>query len=425
MSNHLAVATVSAALGQVVHQSVQTAVSGVTVRFGHPVAQASGSHERRVHVYLYQVTPHAALRNADLPGRDATGRLTRRPQAALELHYLLTFYGDDQALEPDRMLGAVVRDLHATPTLSRQDVADAIGSYAAALGPSDLADAVERVRFTPVAMTLEEQSKLWSVMLQTPHALSLAYVASVVLLDALETATAPLPVLRRGADDRGPVADAGAFPTLGAAWIGFVASADRQPRPPSLRAAPLGARVVIAGDHLGGDDVTLSFRHPSRPEQRIGIPAEDRDGGLLRLTLPDDAAAANAWAAGLYGVVATVTSGGSSAVSAIWPFLVAPRIVAIVPNPVARVAGAATLTVTVVPTVRQDQRATLLLASIETASRPRGGDTDTLVFDLDPAPALVDALVRVRVDGVESQPWVLDADHGTFVFDAAQRVTIT
>ena len=128
MSNYQAIATITAALGDIVHKAAENALSStVTLHFDRPTAPTSAS-ERKVHVYLYQVTPNAALRNNDLPNRDSTGRLVRRPQAALNLHYLLSFYGDQSTLEPDRMLGAVVRDLHSQPELSAQDISNAIGS---------------------------------------------------------------------------------------------------------------------------------------------------------------------------------------------------------------------------------------------------------------------------------------------------------
>lgn len=425
MSNHLAVATVTAALGQVVHTSAQSAVGGVTLRFGRPVAQGAGNTERRVHVYLYQVTPHAALRNADLPSRSSDGRMVQRPQAALELHYLLSFYGDDQLLEADRMLAAVARDMHARPQLSPQNIADAIAGHATELGDSDLAAAFERVRFSPVTLTLDDQSKLWSVMVQTPYALSMVYSASVVLLDAVELALPVLPVLRRGEDDQGVDTSVGLFPSLDDAWVGFPASVDRQPRLPSLRAAPLGSRVLISGSNLGGDAVTLRFQHPLLPAQDMVIAANDRDAGQLRLTLPDNAAAQTTSAAGLYSVMAIVQRGTSSSQSRVWPLLVAPRISAISPNPATSVSGVVTLNIKCRPQVLPDQRATLLIAGREVPAQAHAAPTDTLHFVLDPAPVGTGQLVWLRVGGAESLPVKFDPISDKLMFDDAQRVSIT
>lgn len=425
MSNHLAVATVTAALGQVVHTSAQSAVGGVTLRFGRPIAQGAGTTERRVHVYLYQVTPHAALRNADLPTRSSDGRMVQRPQAALELHYLLSFYGDDQLLEPERMLAAVARDMHARPELTAQLIADAISGHTTELGESDLGTAVERVRFTPVTLTLDDQSRLWSVMVQTPYALSMVYTASVVLLDAVELATPVLPVLRRGDDDHGVDTIIGPFPSLDDAWVGFPASVDRTPRLPTLRAAPLGSRLLINGSNLGGDAVTLRFQHPLLPAQDMVIAAIDRDAGQLRLTLPDNAAAQTASAAGLYSVVAIVQRGTSSSQSRVWPLLVAPRISAIAPNPAASVSGAVTLNITCRPQVLPDQRATLLIAGREVPAQAHATPTDILHFVLDPAPVGAGQLVWLRVGGAESLPVKFDPISSKLVFDDAQKVSIT
>lgn len=189
MSNYLAVATVTAALAQIVQTSAQRAVGGATVAIGRPGTTGNGGNLHQVHLYLYQVSPNAALRNADLPTRNSQGQLSQRPQVALDLHYLLSFHGEEKSLEPERMLGAIVRDLHAHPRLTRRDIHEAINNTSE-LGDSDLADAIESVKFTPVALSLDELSKLWSVFVQTPHALSVVYQGTVVLIEAEEEPTA-------------------------------------------------------------------------------------------------------------------------------------------------------------------------------------------------------------------------------------------
>ena len=60
------------------------------------------------------------------------------------------------------MLGVTVRDIHAKPVLMRQMIEDAIASEPF-LATSNLADAVEQIKFTPLTLSLEELSKLWSV----------------------------------------------------------------------------------------------------------------------------------------------------------------------------------------------------------------------------------------------------------------------
>ncbi|HJU75701.1 MAG TPA: DUF4255 domain-containing protein [Gemmatimonadaceae bacterium] len=424
MSNHLAIATVTAALGQIAQTAAESAVAGVNLRFGRPTAPAQQG-ERKLHVYLYQVTPNAALRNGDLPTRDSDGRLTRRPQAALDLHYLLSFYGDDQALEPDRMLGAVARDLHARPVLSAQTIQDTIAGHAELTG-SDLAAAIETVKFTPTHLSLDDMSRLWSVLVQIPHALSVPYIGTVVLIDALEGGPLPLPVLRRGEQDRGVDTRIGPFPQLHAYWAGAPASSERKPRLPSYPAGQLGARIVLEGANLGGDTVVVRFVHPRlAAAQEIEIAPNERTPTMLKLTLPDDAPAQDAWAAGIYSVAVTCRRGQTAQSSNTVPLVLSPHLTSVTPNPASPAGGSVTLTITCRPRVLPAQRATLLIADREVPAEPHVNPTDTLSFVIDPAPAMNQELVRVRIDGVDSFPFKYDATTGGFVFDDLQRATIT
>jgi hypothetical protein len=164
MSNHLAVATVTEALRVLLERAAKEAVQEVTTNTGRPKSAGDGQAQPVINIYLYQVTPNVALRNADLPTRRADGTFVGRPQAALTLHYLFSFYGDDTKLEPQRLLGSAVSALHAQPVLTRAIVENAKNSALdGILAESDLADQVERVKLAPVALNLEELSKLWSV----------------------------------------------------------------------------------------------------------------------------------------------------------------------------------------------------------------------------------------------------------------------
>ena len=198
MSNSLAIATVTAALQAVLQPVVGNAVKSATVSFNRPdVASTGGATPGAVvNVYLYQVTPNAAYRNSDLPTRTSDGTLARRPQLALDLHYLFTFHGDDTQLEPQLLLGAVTSTLHAQPLLSSDAIAKAITDFES-LKASDLANQVERVKFTPTALSLEEFSKLWSVFFQIEYTLSTVYQASVVLIESPLQPVARLPVKAR------------------------------------------------------------------------------------------------------------------------------------------------------------------------------------------------------------------------------------
>lgn len=200
MSNFLAIATVTAALQRLLQSALNADVSGGDVTAVRPDGSDDNTlPDPGINVYLYQVTPNTAWRNADLPTRAPDGRLVQRPRMALDLHYLLTFYGTESDLEPQRCLGSAVRALHATPVLTRSMIQDTIADplYSSILGTSNLADEIETVKFNPLSLSLEELSKLWSVFFQTAYSLSVAYIGSVVLIEGTETPQPALPVQMR------------------------------------------------------------------------------------------------------------------------------------------------------------------------------------------------------------------------------------
>lgn len=204
MSNARAIAAVTATLRDVLAPTVQGAVGGASISTVRPakIQTNDGDGDTRVNLFLYQATPNAAFRNVDIPTRRRDGDLAQRPRLGLDLHYLLSFIGDEAEQEPERLLGAVVTALHARPQLDRDAIRATIatatgGDPSHFLATADLAEQVELVKFTPIALNLEELSKLWSVFFQVPYCLSIAYLASVVILEAELTPSPALPVRRR------------------------------------------------------------------------------------------------------------------------------------------------------------------------------------------------------------------------------------
>jgi hypothetical protein len=193
MSNALAIGSVTATLRGVLEQ----ALTGINVNGAHVTSlrpDAKALPNPGVNVFLYRVAPNPAFRHADLPARTADGTLLRRPQAALDLHYLLTFHGDDNLEEPQRLMGAVVRRLHTLPVLQPAEIR-AITSAQAQLAGTDLADQAELVRVLPDTGSLDDLSRLWAMFPETAYSLSALYVASVVLIEAeLEQPAPGIPV---------------------------------------------------------------------------------------------------------------------------------------------------------------------------------------------------------------------------------------
>ena len=195
MSNFLSIATVTATLSQVIQSAIDIDVPGARVTTVRPDVAGNGATESKVNVFLFEATTNAAFRNVDLPTRRSDGSLIQRPKVALDLHYLINFYGDELELVPQRLLGSVARVLHSQPMLTRQQINATISSGTFSfLAPSDLADDVELVKFTPLPLSIEELSKLWSFLLQTPYALSMVYIGTMVLIEGEETPRQVLPV---------------------------------------------------------------------------------------------------------------------------------------------------------------------------------------------------------------------------------------
>lgn len=431
MSNALAIATVTTALAQIVRGAAQSIVNGADVVTSRPDPNATPAH--RIHLFLYQVTPNGAMRNNDLPTRTADNKLVMRPMVALDLHYLLAFYGSETDLETQRMLGAVVRDLHARPVLTRQMIQSAIGSQTFLTG-SNLAEAVEQVKFTPLAVSLEEMSKLWSVFFQTPYALSVAYQGTVVLIESEDPVQPALPVLKRGDQDQGVDTLLGPFPMIESTYFGLPPDRILAPRPLSLPAGQLGLAVIVVGRNLGGETVLLRFTHSKLGlTQELSVALADLSATELKVLLPQPGSATSQtdWAPGVYTVTAVAKPSGAalSRTSNGLPLALSPIIAAIEPGAtIPRDGqGTATITITCQPRVRIEQQAVLLLAGRETVGQIDNTDPDKVIFDIKNAPTVTNELIRFRVDGIESMPFRrVDTPPPTrFEFDANQRVTIT
>jgi len=234
MSNYLAVAAVTETLAHVIREAVTPAIPGVLVSTTRP-DRAGKDAAPRVNVYLYQAAPNPALRNSDLPMRDAAGRLAHAPRTPLNLQYLVTFYGPDEQLVPQQLLALTVSAVHAHAVLKPCTIVAALRAAPNGfLDGSDLAYQREPVTVSPLTMNLEELSKLWQIMFQVPYSLTVAYQASVVLLDG-DPVPAALPIQGLG---RKPMS--GMPPSIDA-----VAGLDGAP-------LAAGGTAVVTGRGLGG-----------------------------------------------------------------------------------------------------------------------------------------------------------------------------
>jgi hypothetical protein len=183
MSNALAIATVTQALALLIENNLSPEMD-IAVKVETRKPPAEPPVEPTINVFLYQVTPNPSMRHTDLPTRASDGTLLKRPVAALDLHFLISAYGEEAELVGQRLIGCVVRTLHEIPVMPAELIE--LAAERPYLAGSDLVDSPQRLRFTPTVMDIDETSKLWGMLHQTPYALSVAYQASLVLIEGRE-----------------------------------------------------------------------------------------------------------------------------------------------------------------------------------------------------------------------------------------------
>ena len=370
MSNYLAFANVTEALRLRLETEVKHIIANAVATAFRPDAVPADATS--VNIFLYQIVPNAALRNGDLPTRDSDATLLQGPRAAFDLHYLLTVHGKDNTYDPQQILGGVVRTLHGQPMLTRSEISAAATHLAAPL-PSDLADAVEAVRFTPLPLSLEELSKLWSVFFQVKYALSVAYQASVVVIEGSDTPRPALPVRSANIVVR---------PSLGPV-IDRIANEEPILADSTLR---------IVGRNLRGDTTDLRVNDTLvRP-----TPISDNE-----ITLDLHKVSLQAGIATVQVVQGPHPGFESNRV----PFVLAPSISSLTTTP-------APVTMNVDPQVKKGQRLVLALNGAKAYSFTATAAADATAITI--PIANVDAgtyLVRLQVDGAESPLQVDSAGH--------------
>ncbi|MFC7737934.1 DUF4255 domain-containing protein [Roseomonas sp. GCM10028921] len=433
MSNALAIASVTAVLKDLLNNGlidhdVSASVGNVIVTALPPDRIVTGdtNQNSQLNLFLYQVSPNAAWRNAAMPSRDARGERISNQPLALDLHYLLTAFGA-QEFHSEILLGYGMQLLHEVPVLTRDAVRRALAPPSGvpgggglppalqALFTSELAEQVELIKIVPQPMSTEELSKLWAAF-QAHYRPSAAYQASVVLIEARATTRAAPPVARRlihVVPFRRPVIER----------VRSRATADG----PILQNEPIlaGHRLVLDGRDLRGDDTLVMIG---------GLPVApaEPDLGATQVIVP----LPPGLAAGVQGVQVVQRQpmgdppmphrGAESNLAA---FVLSPRLSA---APAASAATGpdglvnGTVTLQVDPPVRSAQRTMLLLNAVPPASPPPEPTEPQSAYGCPGAPPPLTSppssppdeatsltfairgvrpgayLVRVRVDGADS-----------------------
>ncbi len=325
--------------------------------------------------------------------------------------------------------------LHENPVLSRAQLRTVLGGVEPvtgqvlppvppfnALSAIDLADQVELIKITPVFLTPDDLSKMWTAM-QARYRPTVGYLVSVVLIQGREPTRAAPPVLKRGTEDRGAVAVAGPFPNLTGA---------RNAASDLLPAIRLGDDLLLSGTNLDAQGTfTVVLTHTQLDTTRDITPLPPAGSRELRAHVPSMAErpeSVNEWTIGVH--TATVRVGKPDLPA--WstngvPIAIAPQITV---SPLSSGIGDLDLTVTCSPRLRPEQEPHTVLifgsrtvehAGVTTPADPL--QPSTLTFTIEDV-AAGDYIVRLRVGGIDSLPIVMNGEPPKPEFDAQQRVHV-
>jgi hypothetical protein len=215
VSNALGIASVTHVLkdllndgliNQNVSAVVGTAINVTSLPPGQ-VEPQQGNATTQLNLFMHRVSYNTGWNNIGYPSRDSRGGPVGNPPLALNLHYLLTAFGDEE-LHAEILLGFGMQLLHENPVLDRNlirnslsvaNASDPLGRLPGnllALATSGLAEQIEQIKIAPEPLNTEEMSKLWTAF-QIKYRLCTAYVATVVLIESDKPTSSPLPVMRR------------------------------------------------------------------------------------------------------------------------------------------------------------------------------------------------------------------------------------
>ena len=278
MSDFRAIGGVSATLQSLLRDRMELpdGVRDAPVTVGPPPFSAKDNEPRkedaRLNLFLYRVTENGYLQNQEIPGLGSNGY--GHPPLSLNLHYLLTAYGNTQltadgSLFDDTnahfLLGGAMRVLHDFPVVTDQLTAVRPPSGGLLLHAS-LRDAYEKVRLSLEPLTLEDVTKVWTA-LALRYRLSAAYVVNVVQVESRRPRTFPRPVGKPASptspplptDPRAPGPWVYALtlqtPTITEVRVRRLGETAEQPFP----YARIGDTLVLRGTSLSGPETNVRF----------------------------------------------------------------------------------------------------------------------------------------------------------------------
>lgn len=208
----------------------------------------------RFNVFLIHVGRNSVGFSGDFPQRDIKGKLTTRPTCVVDLRYLVSCYGDDQTLQPVRLLDAILTGLHEDPMLPEPHA-----TLAAEMVPA----------------TSDQLTELWNRLFGQEYRLSILVDINGVPLKSAKKPVPALPVGKIGlwvGTERPPV-------------INRIEHADQPGHPlePNAPMALVGYNLPPPSEaivRVGDVEVTKTTDWPSSPE-RLVVQLAPAKGGTV------------------------------------------------------------------------------------------------------------------------------------------------
>ena len=245
------------------------------------VEASSGATDTQLNLFLYRVSPNTGWVNNGYPSRNGRGDLIGNPPLALNLHYLLSAFGDSE-LHAEILLGYGMQLLHETPVLERAVIRRSLTPTVGVstlpenlreLATSELAEQIEQIKITPEPINTEEVSKLWTAF-QSRYRPCTAYLATVVLIESDLSTRSALPVLE-------PRSFAVPFSRPSIEKIMSQKNPETSDDPIlENQKIFVGSKIYIKGQQLGNDNVLIKING----EDFIPNNASDTE---ISLVLPD------------------------------------------------------------------------------------------------------------------------------------------
>lgn len=399
MSNSLAIATVTAALRNLLMQASKVLPDTIITTKPPNRARSHSDRGNQLNLFLYQISPNAAWGGQNNAGSWSANQIQRSPDLALNLYYFITAYGrDDDDLASHQLLGQIVELLHHHPEFKP-------GEMQLALPRNNLYQQVEQIRIIPQPLTPEELSKLWSIF-HVPYSISVAYQVSVVLITGQQIGAETQ--LHSNAQPEATSLDTVAL--SGPRLIAIQASDPQgSPRPGDL--------LTLRGQGLAGDRVTVRYQSLQDTNCHQTVKATPGNGHSLTVQWPLQPLDSPHWVAGFYRLTVEISR---VAVPQQWSnslaIALAPQILDL--SLVASEAASLALKMTCSLTVLPEQAAVLLVHPTGSdrlvsevlclQAQSRSQPTNELTFLLEgiPSPGRV---AMLRLDGVDSAGVALDA----------------